>query len=424
MTAAGARLPGQLPPQVGGDPQLAGAGCDELRPVGPRDRRHRPLQDRVRWPRGPVHRCVGPRARPDRAPGIRGGREGPDPVGAAAAWAIGCDRRGGGRGRGRRRMSGPREATPAELDDWDARAVDAPGGHVYQSRAWAEHRRASGWLPRFLVFDDGGRVLTLERPWPLIGGSSAYIPRGPAPVGADGAALAARQLAVSDALAALGVDVVAADPEVPAADEAYVAAIRRGGLRRDRGDPAVAPPDHARRSTMASTRCSRSATSRSRRGSGSGPRRRPGWSSSDTTVASRDGVGEGFAGPAEPPEAALDRFYDLLLATGERRQFTFGPRAGFVGWWRAALAAGHLVYLEVREGGADGTPLAGLVLYRHGGRLSTVHSGDRAETRRTHPGALHLARWRAIQLAIREGSSEMDLGGADVPGRAPRAGRG
>jgi lipid II:glycine glycyltransferase (peptidoglycan interpeptide bridge formation enzyme) len=45
-----------------------------------------------------------------------------------------------------------------------------------------------------------------------------------------------------------------------------------------------------------------------------------------------------------------------------------------------------------------------------------VHSGDRAETRRTHPGALHLARWRAIQLAIREGSSEMDLGGADLPG--------
>ena len=65
---------------------------------------------------------------------------------------------------------------------------------------------------------------------------------------------------------------------------------------------------------------------------------------------------------------------------------------------------------------AAGEPLAGLILYRHGGRLSTVHSGDRAETRRQHPGALHLARWRAIQLAIREGCAEMDLGGADVAG--------
>ncbi len=113
---------------------------------------------------------------------------------------------------------------------------------------------------------------------------------------------------------------------------------------------------------------------------------------------------------------------------------------GFTGWWRLAHAAGHLVYLEVHEGRAAreassgvgqgsppaedspdrlapaGSPLAGLVLYRHGGRLSTVHSGDRAETRRDHPGALHLARWRAIQLAIREGCSEMDLGGADVAG--------
>jgi lipid II:glycine glycyltransferase (peptidoglycan interpeptide bridge formation enzyme) len=313
-------------------------------------------------------------------------------------------------------MSGPREATPAELEDWDVRAVDAPGGHVYQSRAWAEHRRASGWLPRFVVLEDGGRVLTLERPWPLIGGSSAYIPRGPAPVGADGAALAARQLAVSDALAALGADVVAADPEVPAADEAYVAAIRGSGfvqieeiqpsrhritLALDDGVDEMLAFGHIAKSTRQRIRGAES--------SGLVVVRH------DGRIAS-DGVGEGFVEPAEAPEAALDRFYDLLLATGERRQFTFGPRAGFVGWWRAALSAGHLVYLEVHEGGPAGTPLAGLVLYRHGGRLSTVHSGDRAETRRTHPGALHLARWRAIQLAIREGSSEMDLGGADLPG--------
>ncbi len=129
-----------------------------------------------------------------------------------------------------------------------------------------------------------------------------------------------------------------------------------------------------------------------------------------------DGVGEGFVVPGEPPYDALDRFYDLLLETGERRHFTFGPRAAFVGWWRAALAAGHLVYLEARAEGVAGDPLAGLILYRHGGRLSTVHSGDHASARTTHPGALHLLRWRAIQLAIREGCEEMDLGGVDVAG--------
>jgi lipid II:glycine glycyltransferase (peptidoglycan interpeptide bridge formation enzyme) len=127
--------------------------------------------------------------------------------------------------------------------------------------------------------------------------------------------------------------------------------------------------------------------------------------------------------PPDDATVALDRFYDLLLETGERRHFSFGPRASFVAWWLAALAAGHLVYLEAR-GGDRQEVLAGLVVYRHGGRLSTVHSGDHAAGRTDHPGALHLLRWRAIQLAIREGCSEMDLGGVDVAGsrEEPREG--
>ncbi|HKG57163.1 MAG TPA: GNAT family N-acetyltransferase, partial [Candidatus Limnocylindrales bacterium] len=128
------------------------------------------------------------------------------------------------------------------------------------------------------------------------------------------------------------------------------------------------------------------------------------------------GVGDGFRPPAESSSVALDRFYDLLLDTAERRHFSFGPRGDFVAWWSRALAAGHLVYLEARAGGPHGDPLAGLVLYRHGGRLSTVHSGDLEVSRRTHPGALHLLRWRAIELAIHEGCTEMDLGGVDVAG--------
>jgi len=129
------------------------------------------------------------------------------------------------------------------------------------------------------------------------------------------------------------------------------------------------------------------------------------------------------AAPKAPAaQEALDEFYDLLLATGERRHFRFGPRGELVGWWLAALAAGHLVYLAARSG--PGPSLAGLILHRHGGRLSTVHSADRAETRHDHPGALHLLRWRAVQMAVATNCSEMDLGGVDVAGarRIPREG--
>jgi lipid II:glycine glycyltransferase (peptidoglycan interpeptide bridge formation enzyme) len=314
-----------------------------------------------------------------------------------------------------------RDASPAELADWDAVTVDAPGGHVLQSRAWAEHRRAGGWQPRFLVVEDGGRALALVRSWPVVPGGSAYVPRGPVAMGVSPAELGSRLVAFGEALAREGIDVVAADAEVPNADSAYREAIQAAGFRAieeiqpSRHRISLGLADRTEDDIFAGI--SKSTRQRIRK--------------AEETVEAvvrhdartgSDGPGEGFAAPSEPSEAALDRFYDLLLETGERRHFTFGPRLAFVGWWRAALEAGHLIYLEVR--GVRDEPVAGLVLYRHGGRLSTVHSGDHAEAREETPGALHLLRWRAIELAIREGCTEMDLGGVDVEGarHEPREG--
>ncbi len=306
-----------------------------------------------------------------------------------------------------------RDAIPAELADWDEATVEAPGGHVLQSRAWAEHRRAGGWQPRFLVAGDGGRALALVRSWPVVPGGGAYLPRGPVAMGAEPAELGSRLVAFGEALANEGVDVVAADAEVPDVDTAYREAIEAAGFR---SIEEIQPSRHRislgldgrpedelfagiSKSTRQRIRKAEETVERVVRHDGRTP---------------PDGPGEGFAAPSDGSEAALDQFYDLLLETGERRHFSFGPREAFVGWWRAALRAGHLVYLEAR--GIRGAPVAGLVLYRHGGRLSTVHSGDHAEAREETPGALHLLRWRAIELAIREGCTEMDLGGVDVAG--------
>jgi lipid II:glycine glycyltransferase (peptidoglycan interpeptide bridge formation enzyme) len=309
-----------------------------------------------------------------------------------------------------------REARPDEIATWDARAVDAPGGHVYQSTAWAAHRRGSGWRPRFLVTDDGGAVLALCRRWWAVPGGSAYIPRGPSGAGAvAGTALAERQVAAADLLAASGTDVVAADPEVPAAESGFRDAITAAGFRpieeiqpsRHRVSLPLGPGADEAAVFAAIAKSTRQRIRTAER---------------DGLVVRRHdvrcgpgGVGEGFDAPATSATVAFERFYDLLVETGERRRFTFGPRRPFVAWWTAALAAGHLVLLEavvpnVRE------PMAGLILYRHGGRLSTVHSADHAAIRRSHPGALHLLRWRAVQLAIREGCGEMDLGGVDTAG--------
>ncbi|HEX5824542.1 MAG TPA: GNAT family N-acetyltransferase [Candidatus Limnocylindrales bacterium] len=309
-------------------------------------------------------------------------------------------------------MTSIREAGPADLTDWDEHVVDVPGGHVYQSRAWAEHRVRAGWQADHLLFDDAFAALVLRRGWPWVGGSSAYVPRGPVAAGDAPEQTAERLAAIVDWLAERDVAVVASDAEIPAAS-GYPAQLARIAFHPiEEIQPSrhrIALPLEGRSVDDVFAGIAKSTRQRIRKAETEG-----------IVVVRHDGrvapagVGEGFVGPKEPSEIALDRFYDLLLETGERRHFSFGPREAFLAWWSSALRAGHLVLLEARS--PDGEPQAGLVLYRHGERLSTVHSGDRESARRDHPGALHLLRWRAIQLAIRENRSEMDLGGADVAG--------
>jgi lipid II:glycine glycyltransferase (peptidoglycan interpeptide bridge formation enzyme) len=247
------------------------------------------------------------------------------------------------------------------------------------------------------------------------------LPKGPAPV-VGGEPLGAALWAATTALAREGIDVVAADADVPAAVGAWTAWLRRALFHpieeihpaRHRMSLAL---DEAADEEAVFKAIAKSTRQRIRK------------AERDGLVVVRhdaraDDPGDGFAAgdPAAAP-GALDRFYDLLLATGERRHFSFGPRADYLAWWTAALRAGHVVHLEALER-PGAPPLAGLLLYRHGHRLTTVFSGDHDTARRDHPGALHLLRWRAIQLAVRERCVEMDLGGVDVAGarHEPREG--
>jgi len=317
-----------------------------------------------------------------------------------------------------------READASELESWDDRTVRPAGGHVLQSRGWAEYRARAGWQPRFLVGSDGGAVLALAKPWPIVGGASAYVSRGPIPDAAPDV-LADRLAGAAAWLFAHGVDVVAADAQVRA-ETGYGAALVARGFRpieeiqpsRHRLSVPLGPDvdeEAALRNVSKQTR----------------QRIRQAESAAVEVVRfdraiPDDAPGDGFAVPGRAVEAALGEFYDLLIATAERRGFEVLSRGRFLDWTTTAYAAGQLLYLEARaprsagggagNAGAAGGSLAGLIVYRHGDRLSTFLSGDRDDARDQFPGAFHLLRWRAIQLAIREGRAEMDLDGADVPG--------
>lgn len=309
-----------------------------------------------------------------------------------------------------------REASDAELQAWDDRTVRPSGGHVLQSRAWAEYRRRAGWRPIHLVGADGSAVLALVKPWPLVGGASAYISRGPVPSDPSAEVLADRLDGATRWLFANGVDVVAADAQIRA-DTGYGAAVARRGFHPIEE---IQPSRHRLSVPLPAGVTEEAALAGVTKQTRQRIRKAEGEDGLTVIRYDRDagadgtGVGDGFAAPTRPIADALGDFHDLLVATAERRHFDVLSRDRFLDWTTSAHAAGQVLYLEACEAGDR--PIAGLVIYRHGERLSTFLSGDRDDARDRHPGAFHLLRWRAIQLAIREGRAEMDLDGADVPG--------
>ena len=328
---------------------------------------------------------------------------------------------------------GVREATEADLATWDARVVDGPGGSIWQSRAWADHAGRAGWDVRQLAYDDGLPLLVLRRSWPLLPGGSAYLPRGPVAAGEPIGRTAERLVAACDLLTADGIDVVASDTEVPA-DTGYPALLAEAGFRPI---DEIHPSRHRMAAPLgegppAEAAAWESIAKKTRQRIGSAQRRGLVVRRFDARSGASAGGAPADDGRLAPvPDAiretaaasALGPFHSLLEATGARRGFTIGSREGSVAWWLAAMRAGHLFYLEVRDSPPtwdaavpDGTLLGGAIFFRQGGRLTYGHSGDRAELRADHPGVVHLILWEAVRIAIAEGRTELDLGGVDVAG--------
>jgi lipid II:glycine glycyltransferase (peptidoglycan interpeptide bridge formation enzyme) len=311
---------------------------------------------------------------------------------------------------------GVREARPDELSGWDDRTVQVPGGSIEQSLAWGEHRARLGWRAHHLVLDDGSAVLALGRRWPLIGGGHVYVPKGPVAGGAAAPVVAARLDAVARWARANGYDTILADAEMLAAT-GYGSELAARGFRpaeevgpsRHRVATPI-PPGADEEALLAGI------TKTTRQRFFAAERRGMRVVRYDARATS---PGAGFEAPAAAAAdgatgEAFERFHALLRATGERRGFAIGTRSAAVAWWRAALSAGFLVLLEARS--ADDAFLGAAIFYRNGERLTYANSGDVVGLRHAQPGAVHLLVWRALQLAVREGRSELDLGGVDVAG--------
>ncbi len=278
--------------------------------------------------------------------------------------------------------------------DWDARVVAAPGGHVMQGTAWADHRRSQGADPRFISFSDGHGVMAVLRHQPLSPGSIATVRRGPAHAGGSGANLAEHVGVLGAALAGVGARELFVDPELDA-DPGYEAAMDAlGAAVTEEYQPSI----HVMRLPLPAGTTVESVWE----GVAKTTRQRVRGAEKVGTVVRRDESGE-----------LMDAFGELLVERADALGIAMRPELGYLAAWRRLLAAGHARLLVAEH---DGQLAAGLLLFLQGGMHATAYSADRAALRRALPGTMHLVRWTAIQDAIAEGATAIELGGVDLPG--------
>ena len=280
---------------------------------------------------------------------------------------------------------------------WDEAVIDAPGGNVLQGTAWAAHRRAEGWTPWFLTFEDDRRALVLTHPQPPLPGVVAYAPRGPVEAGDGVERTAARAVGLSAWARERGAIVLAVDPELPA-DPDYEAGLAAAGFR---AIEEIQPSRHRIILAWAAGKSPDDVLARAAKA---------------TRQRMRKAESLGTTAVEDPAGAHLAAFAQLTDATASRKGFRFAHERT-VAWWRTVLATGRARFFVALH---DGKLMGGLLVYRQGGHLATAYSADRADLRRELPGTMHLLRWTAIRAAIEAGHTSIDLGGVDVRGARSR----
>ncbi len=289
------------------------------------------------------------------------------------------------------RVASMADAAP---NDWDETVVRPPGGHVLQSRAWAEHRAGQGWQPCFASFDDGRRALVLTRRQSPLPGFAAYAPRGPISAGDPAGAVAQRALALADWCRKEGGRILTVDPELPA-DPTYASTIEAAGFKEREEIQAsrhrlLVPFPAGTTEDALLAAMTKSARQRIRAAEAAG------------TVIEEDAAGD------QLPELAR-----MLGEAGEAKNFSIGRVNPLLAWWRRVLAAGNARFWVARH---DGSTVGALMAYAQGGHLATAYSADDRARRSELPGTMHLLRWTFLRTALSLGGPYADLGGVDVAG--------
>ncbi len=266
---------------------------------------------------------------------------------------------------------------------WDAFVLAHPHGHILQSAAWGELKAAYGWQPEAVMAGQAG-ALVLFRRLPL-GQTLAYVPRGPLADWDDTAGLERLLDALDAACRARRAICLKWEPDLPDG-EACAARLARLGFRPS---PQSVQP---RRSLVVDLCGEEEALLRRMK-----PKTRY-----NIGLARKKGV----TARAAQSAADVERFLDLLRATGERDRF--GVHAP--DYYRRAYDLFHAAgQCELLLADYEGQALAGVMVFGLGPRAWYFYgaSSDR-ERQRMAP---YLAQWEAMRWARARGALTYDLWG-------------
>jgi len=299
------------------------------------------------------------------------------------------------------------DANSMAASEWDDLAARSPLGDAFQSSAWGELKRSTGWTPLRYVFEaDGAPVavaLVLERsaaPVPGLRGLTRvhYAPRGPVLLQATPEAAVAALRGLRAAVRSRRSLILTVDPAWleggPLAAALPVAGFTPAPHEVQVSRTAMVVPLMAAEADQnalldASTRTN------------IGKARRAG------VTTDRADLGASSA----TAQADLEDFYEMHAATGRREDFLVRDRDYELRMWRdlgrAGLASLWFASLEGRR-------RSGMLLL-HCGRnvvLFAAGSPDDADLRKNR--ANHLLHWSAMRWAVEAGFSGYDLGGVDT----------
>lgn len=270
---------------------------------------------------------------------------------------------------------------------WDTLVAADPRGHLLQTWAWGEVKKAFGWqVRRFVIKLDGklvgGAQVLFQRQGPFL---LAYLPKGPFFVHDDPLAAHALWQAIHRRCRRLGAFSLKLEPEWEDDAQDRLVWLAQNGFHPS---PITIQP----RSTVIVDLLASENDILSRM--------KQKWRY-NTRLSERKGVEVRQVGEAE-----LGIFYTLMQTTGQRDQFGIHS----LEYYRRIF---HLFSVDKRAqlllAYYQGEPLAGLMLFTFNQQAWFLYGASGNTHRETMPN--QLLQWRAMQQARSQGCRQYDLWG-------------